>query len=170
MKYSKLFLLMLSLTSSAATAGVFAVLSTGQITVDTPAASTQPIVADFRLGYEYSQHQLELVLMSGMNDDTLNQLTVDIPSIISIFYRYMPYPDDRLKVHLILGASQIDVDSTFTGVPDSTDSFEGVSVGIGFEEAFKFDPDLKLKLDWVQLYNGDQININALSLGLRYEF
>jgi len=37
------------------------------------------------------------------------------------------YPKDSLKVHLILGASKIEVESSFPGVADSLDRFEGVS-------------------------------------------
>jgi len=157
-------------SSSVANAGAFFAIAPAIITIDTDNGSTRPLVADFRLAYEIEKHQLELAVMSSINEDKLNQLTVDIPSITSIFYRYSPYYKDRLKIHLILGASQIDVDSSYPNTANTTDSFEGVSFGIGVEEAFVSIPDLKIKLDWIQLYRGDQLNINALSLGLRYEF
>lgn len=168
--YFKSLLFLVAFSSSAATAGSFIELSAGLIKIDTPAASTQPSVADFRLGYEISQHQLELAFMSSIKEDKLNQLTTDVPSVVSILYRYIVYPRDRLKIHYILGASQVKVESSITGITESSDRFDGVSFGLGLEEAFSFNRNLKFKFDWIQLYRGDQINITVKSLGLRYEF
>jgi len=168
--YFSNLLLLTIFSSTIANAGVFFAIAPAMITVDTDNGSTRPLVADIRLAYEIEKHQIELAVMSSVKEDKLNQLTVDIPSITSVFYRYSPYFKDRLKIHVILGVSQIDVDSIYPNTADSTDSFEGVSFGVGVEEAFISIPELKLKLDWIQLYRGDQLNINALSLGLRYEF
>jgi len=156
--------------SSITSAGVFIELSPSLIKIDAPDESTRPMLADFRLGYAIPEHLFELAIMTSMKDDNINQLIVDVPSVRSVFYRYSPYPKDRLKFHLILGASQIDVESSFPGATDSADSFDGISYGFGFEEAFKSIQELKLKFDWIQLYRGDKININVMSLGFRYEF
>lgn len=171
MKFLKYFLALSVMSTSSAIAGAYIELSPSHVTIDTPAASTNPLLADFRLGYALaSGHQLEFATMSSIKDDQLNQLTVDIPSVKSIFYRYSAYTKSSLKLHLILGASQLDVDSSFPGFPDTTDRFDGVSYGIGLAEAFQSIPALKLKFDWIRLYQGDELNINTMSLGLRYEF
>jgi hypothetical protein len=164
-------LLLLSLfSSSQASAEIFMAISPALIKIDAPTGSTRPVLIDYRLGYATPEHLFELAIMSSIKEDNLNQLTVDVPSVLSVFYRYSAYPKDRLKVHLILGASQIEVESTYPGVTDNQDSFDGVSFGLGFEEGFKTIPDLKVKFDWIQLYRGDQLNINLMSLGLRYDF
>jgi len=173
MKKRLLFLSALFLTLSASfrvNAGVYIELSPSLLEIDTPSASTHPVMADLRLGYASLHHQLEIASMSGIRDDTLNQLVVESPSIKSVFYRYLPYPKDNVKVHLILGASQVDIEASYPGVTNSSDSFDSVSFGIGFEESFQSIPQLKMKFDWIRLYHGDQLNINATSLGLRYEF
>ena len=156
--------------SSTAGAGIFIALAPSLTKIDTPSASTRPVLTDFRLGYEIQNHQLELAVMSSAKEDQLNQLTVDIPSVKSVFYRYITNPKSDIKFHLILGASQIEVESSYPTFPDSTDNFDGFSYGIGLEESFHSIPNLKMKFDWISLYNGDQINISAASLGLRYEF
>ena len=156
--------------SSTVGAGVFIALAPSWAKIDTPSASTHPLLIDFRLGYEIPDHQFELAIMTSSEDDQLNQLTVDIPSVQSIFYRYAPESKSDVKFHLILGASQIEVDSSYPGMPDSTDHFDGFSYGIGMEEASRSIPNLKIKLDWISLYDGDQIKISTTSLGLRYEF
>jgi len=156
--------------SSIAGAGIYIALAPSWSKIDTPSASTHPSLADFRLGYEIPNHQLELAIMTSTKDDQLNQLTVDIPSVKSIFYRYVPNPKSDVKFHLILGASQIEVDSSYPSIADSTDKFDGFSYGLGLEEAFRSIPNLKMKFDWISLYDGDQITINTISLGLRYEF
>ena len=156
--------------SSNVGAGIFISLAPGLINVDTTSASTSPFVSDFRLGYAMSNHQLELVMMNSAKEAQLNQLTVDVPTVKSVFYRYSPRVKSSIKVHLILGSSQIAVESSYPGVADSTDHFDGISYGIGLEESFRSISNLKIKFDWISLYNGEQLNINAISLGLRYEF
>ncbi|MDH5612098.1 MAG: porin family protein [Gammaproteobacteria bacterium] len=156
--------------SSSAGAGIYIALAPTLSKIKAPAASTHPLLTDFRLGYEIPQHQLELAIMTSSKDDQLNQLTVDIPSVKSVFYRYSPYSKSSIKTYLILGTSQIEVESSYPGVPDSSDQFDGFSYGIGLEEAFHSIPNFKMKFDWISLYNGDQITINTTSLGLRYEF
>jgi len=151
-------------------AGSYIELSPSLLKIDTPSASTSPVLANFRLGYAVSKHQIEIALMSGIRDDTLNQLTVEAPSVKSVFYHYILTPQDSLKIQVILGASQVDIEASYPGVANSSDRFESASYGIGLEESFKSIPQLKMKFDWIRLYDGDQLNINATSLGLRYEF
>ena len=156
--------------SSGAGAGAYIALAPSLTKIKTPSASTRPSLADFRLGYDIPNHQLELAIMTSTKDDQLNQLAIDIPSVTSVFYRYLPDSKSDVKFHLILGASQIDVDSSYPDIPDSTDQFDGFSYGFGMEEAFRSIPNLKMKFDWISLYDGDQISISTISLGLRYEF
>lgn len=163
-----IFALMISPT---AFGEVYVGLAPGQIEIDTSKAkSTRPLVVDFRLGYETPGQQLEMALMLDLNDDRLNQLTVEVPLVVSFFYRYLPEVDSSIKVHFILGASHIEVESSYPGIADSTDKFDGVSFGFGFEESFESIPQLKVSFDWIRLYHGDRLNINAATLGLRYEF
>ena len=159
------------LVSPAAFGEVYMEVAPSQVEIDTSKAkSTRPLLADFRLGYETGGRQLELALMLGLNDDRLNQLTVDVPFVFSVYYRYLPEVDSSIKLHFILGASHIEVESSYPGVANSTDKFDGVSFGFGFEEHFDFNPQFKMSFDWIRLYHGDRLNINAASLGLHYEF
>ncbi len=163
-------LLILVMASPTLHAQYYLELSPALMNVDTTEGTTKPWLVDIRLGYSKPQYQLELAVMSGVADDSLNQLTVNVPSVTSLFYHYLPPINGSLKLHLILGASQVKVDSTYPGIADLSDSFYGMSYGIGMEESFKSLPQLKLSLDWIQLYRGDQININTTSLGIHYEF
>jgi len=155
---------------AAANTGLYVSLAPAMVEVDTDNASTRPGLIDFRLGYEFDVHQLELSIMSSLYDDNLNQLVVDIPSVNSVFYRYLPYKDTSVKIHLILGVSQVEVESSYPNEPLSTETFDGASFGVGFEEAFTAAPQLKLKLDFIRLYNGNNLNINLFSLGVSYAF
>lgn len=144
--------------------------STDYSTIDTPAASTHPLLADFRYGYTLPGQQIELALMTSLKDDELNQLSVDIPLVASVFYRYIPDITSSIKVHLIVGASYVEVDSSYPGLADSSDSFDGLSYGLGFVEAFQSIPQLRLTLDWIQLYDGSEVDIDTFGLGVRYDF
>ena len=169
MYYFRLFLFLLITHSSATHAGAFVSLAANQISVDASVASSKMLGADFRLGYALDAHQLELAVMGSVKEDEINQLTIETPSVTSLLYRYAPYQESRLKVHLILGVSQVDVETTINAVT-TTDSFDGVSYGLGLEEAFISVPNLSFKLDWLRLYRGDQVEVDVLSLGLSYEF
>lgn len=164
------FLINIYVPGVTANTGLYISLAPAMVDIDTDIASTRPTLIDFRLGYELDAHRLELSIMSSLSDDSLNQLVVDVPSVNSVFYRYLPYKDTSVKINLILGVSQIEVESSYPNVPLSTDTFDGVSFGVGFEESFKSIPQLKLKLDVIRLYNGDNLNINFLSLGVSYAF
>jgi len=155
LKYLNLLFLLTLLVSTQTFAESYFSLGVGQIKVDTDGGATKPFVADFRIGYEFDVHQFEVAIMSSVKDDSLNSLTVDVGSI---------------KTHLILGYSQVDVDSTFPSAPDASEQFTGGSYGIGFEESFNSIRNLKIKVELMQLYRGDQLNINLFSLGLRYVF
>lgn len=151
-------------------AGNYLELSTGLIFVDTPADTARPVLGDFRVGYASSEHQIELALMTAVEDDNVNQLAVDVPSIVSVLYHYIPETLSSIKLHFILGASRAVIDSSLPGIASSGDEFYGVSYGIGFAEHFKSNPRLKLSLDLMQLYRGDELDIYVTSVGVHYDF
>ncbi len=164
------YLLVMILMNSPLQADRYIELSAAKANVNTPAANTYPLLADIRLGYRQPGYQLELAFMTSLNDDRLNQLTVDIPSVFSAYYHYLPFPDSSLKLHLIVGGSLVNIESSYPGLETAKDDFYGVSYGIGFEESFKSIPRLKLTVDWIKLYHGEQLEIDAASLGVHYEF
>ncbi|MCP4490170.1 MAG: hypothetical protein GY820_23065 [Gammaproteobacteria bacterium] len=139
--------------------------------IDTPAASTRPWLLDFRLGYfESMQHQFELALMTGVKDDNQNQLRVDVPSVFSLFYHYTPYPDSGINFQMITGVSRVDIESSYPGIADTTDSFDGVSYGIGLTEDFISIPQLTMSVNLIRLYSGDDLNLTITNIGMKYEF
>ncbi len=155
---------------SIAEAGTYIGLATTLIKIKADTGSTSPLMADVRLGYALNAHKFELAVMSSISDDSLNQLVTDIPIATSLLYRFTVNPRHSTKIDLILGYSQIDIKSSYIQVPEFTESFKGVSFGVGFEEALKSIPQLKFKLDFMRMYRGDRLNIDAYTLGFRYEF
>jgi len=151
-------------------AGSYIALAPAQIKIKTDPGSTKPTMTDFRLGYEVDEHKFELALMSSFDEDNLNELVTDIPSVTSIFYRYNPDPRSSVKIEFILGYSQVEIESTYPNVPTSSETFEGVSYGIGIEEALQSIPQLKFKIDFIQMYKGDDLELRLFSVGFRYEF
>jgi Outer membrane protein beta-barrel domain len=165
------YLLLLTFFGSpSAFADAYAGLATTLIKIKTDTGATSPIMADARLGYALDVHKLELAVMSSVRDDNLNQLVTDIPIVTSLFYRYTTNPRSKTHFELILGYSQIDIKYSYIQVPEFTETFRGVSFGFGFEEALKSIPQLKFKIDFVQLYRGDQLNINSFTAGFNYAF
>lgn len=170
-RYILLFsLLISSLITPCANADIYLAFAPAQIPIKTSTGSTKPLVADLRLGYEYDIHKFELAIMSSLKDDNLNELVTDISSATSLLYRYDLNAGSSLSIDFILGYSQINIESSYVQVEPFSETFEGISYGIGFEEAFKSIPKLKLKMDFIQLYRGNELKINTFSLGLRYVF
>ncbi len=166
----KLLFLALAFCCQSAQADSYFELSPALMMVDTKYDSTQPTLADFRLGYTGQYHQIELALMTSIQDGELNQLKVEAPLVASVLYHYIPRFNSSVKLHLIVGASQVNIKSTYPGTAGTDDDFSGLSFGLGLEESFKSIPQLSLSLDWIQLYHGKDLNINATSLGFHYEF
>jgi len=151
-------------------AGAYMGLATSLMDIRTDTGSTSPIMADISLGYAMDAHKIELVVMSSIKDDNLNQLITDIPIASSLLYRFTATPRNSLHLDLILGYSQVDIEASYVNVPGFTESYQGVSFGFGLEESLKSIPALKFKIDFIQLYRGDQLTINSYNVGFRYEF
>jgi hypothetical protein len=166
----KHLLLLTAFCSPIGYAGAYMGLATSLINIRTDTGSTSPLTADISLGYAMDAHKLELVVMSSIKDDNLNQLVTDVPIASSLLYRFTVNPKKSLHLDLILGYSQVDIEASYVGVPGFTESFRGVSFGAGLEEALKSIPQLKFKMDFIQLYRGDQLTINSYNVGFRYEF
>ena len=150
--------------------GTYMGLAMSPIYIKTDTGSTNPLMANISLGYAKDAHKFELAVMSSIKDDNLNQLTTDIPIASSLLYRYDVKLKNTLHLNLILGYSQVDIESSYVNVPGFTETFRGVSFGAGLEEALKSIPQLKFKIDFIQLYRGDQLSINSYNVGFRYEF
>jgi hypothetical protein len=164
-------LLILSLSApSFARAGSYAEFSVGQVIINSPTAISRPLIADVRIGYAQTDHQFELAFMTSVEDDNINQLVVQVPSVLSVLYHYIPNTHSSLKFHYIVGASRVSVDSTIPGVAASSDDFSGLSYGFGFEESFESIPRLKISIDLMQLYRGKQLDIYSTHWGVHYEF
>ena len=166
----KYLMLIAVFCSPVVNAGTYMGLATSWLNIRTDSGSTSPMAAEINLGYSMDAHKLELAVMSGVKDDNLNQLVTDIPFAGSLLYRYSVKLKDTLHLDLILGYSKVDVETSYVNVPGFTESFQGVSFGIGFEEALKSIPQLKFKIDLKQLYRGDQLTINSINAGFRYAF
>lgn len=151
-------------------ADVYMGLATSLVEIRTDTGSTRPLTADISLGYAMGAHKFELVVMPGIKDDNLNQLTTDIPVASSLLYRFTANPGNSLHLDLILGYSMVDIEASYVDVPGFSETYHGVSYGVGLEEALKSIPQLKFRMDFIQLYRGDQLKINSYNVGFRYEF
>lgn len=156
--------------SSVVEAGAYVGAGASLVRIKTDTGSTGPVLAGVTLGYAKDVHKLELAVMSSVKDDSLNQLVTDIPQASSLLYRYTMNPSNSLHLDLIVGYSQVEVESSYVLVPTFTETFRSGSFGIGLEEALKSIPRLKFKLDFIRLYHGDNLKINSFNAGFRYEF
>lgn len=166
----KYFLFLVVFNASISYAETYLESSLSMMFIDTPAKNIKPILTDFRYGYAISGHQFEAAIMTGFADDDVKQLSVEVPYAVSLFYHYLPNMDTDTRLHLIAGASFVTIESSFPGIADEKDDFYGASFGIGFEESFKSHPRLSLSFDYLRLYHGEDIDIDAASIGAHYVF
>ncbi|MCP3689575.1 MAG: hypothetical protein GY784_14300 [Gammaproteobacteria bacterium] len=171
LRFSTLIVFLVLAYPPAIQAGKYIEIAPAYLTIDTPAASTQPLLLDFRLGYfESMKHLFELALMTGIKDGNQNQLKVEVPLAFSLFYHYTPYLGSGINVQMIAGVSRVDIKSSYPGISDTTDNFDGVSYGIGFTEDFESIPQLTMSVNWIRLYSGDDLNLTITNIGVKYEF
>lgn len=164
-------LLFTALAHSDTLSHTYASVGAGLIYVDTPSGRASPPLAGLRLGRAIDlQHHFELALMRSVREDEVNQLDVEVPSVVSLLWRYTPEQESTLKVQGILGVSDVEVDADYAGLASSSEHYTGVSYGVGFEEYFKSVPGLRVSADLVQFYRGDELDIYSVSLGLAYDF
>jgi len=166
----KTFFLLLFFLSPAVNAATYIAFAPAQLKIKTSSGSTKPSVSDFRFGYQTGVHKFELAYMTSINDDNLNELVTDIPSVTSLFYRYDGNPAGDVKLEIILGYSQVEIDTTYVNEPAFNEKIEGFSYGVGLEEALQSIPQLKFRVDFIQMYKGDNLELKLFSVGLRYEF
>ncbi len=166
----KLLLLLIALVSFNVNSAPYIALAPAEIKIKTPTGSTKPRVTDVRLGYAVDSHKFELAYMSSSKEDNLSELVTDIPLVTSLLYRYTPDPRSSIKIEFILGYSQVEIESTYVNVPTSSETFEGFSYGVGIEEALQSIPQLKFKIDIIQMYKGENLDLRLFSIGFRYEF
>ncbi len=171
LRFSPLVVFLVLLYPPVTQAGKYIEVAPTYLVIETPAASTHPWLLDFRLGYyESVKHKFEVAVMTGIKDDNHNQLKVDVPAALSFFYHFTPYPDSGINFQMITGVSRVDIESSYPGIADTTDSFDGVSYGIGFTEDFESIPQLTMSVNWIRLYSGDDLNLTILNIGVKYEF
>lgn len=158
------------LVTQQAVAGLYISAAPAKVTVRTGAGKITPTVTDLRLGFAYGVHSLEVGAITSNKGDSLNQLDLEIPEASTVSYRYQMNPTGDVHVDVMLGFTQIDIESTYPTVTSSTETFEGASFGLGFEESISSFKPLRIRFEYNQLYRGDDLRVNQISLGLRYVF
>lgn len=165
-----LLALALSLCAPVASAGLYLGVAPTQFSIKASGGRTAPLAAGLSVGYEIDEHRIELGAMTGSKDDTLNQLSVEVVQVASLLYRYNSAPTNDFNIDIILGYSQVEIESDYPSVATVTDSLDGFSYGLGFEESFDNMRQLKLRAEYLQLYRSEDLTINTFTLGLRYVF
>lgn len=141
-----------------------------RLTVKAAANKTRPTAVSLTIGYALSEHRFELIGNVSSSEDRLNQLRIDVPAYLSLAYRYLVNPESDVQFDVMLGASTIDIESEYPSIPTATESFEGLSYGFGIEEAIRSLPELKVRFEYTRLYDGETLDVESLSLGVRYVF
>jgi len=150
---------------------VYMNIAGAQTIIDTDAGKAKPFIGEMKLGYEFTPNfAIEVQYGAGTDKDKLDSQEYEVNSLGAAFLRFSSsgsFSDVRL--YLLLGYSQIDMQVTTGGVAVS-DTYEGFSYGVGAEEFLKSVPNLAFVAEYVRYYDRDELNIDAITLGVRYKF
>lgn len=162
--------LALCLHAPAAHAGLYLGVSPTQLAVKSSDGEVTPLMGDFQIGYQMGAHKLELRSLKSSKDDTLNELTVDVPTANSVLYRYSSDPEDSFNFDITLSYSQIEIESTYQALAPVTEEYNGTGFGFGMEESLQSHKQLRLRFEYMRLYKSNSLSVDALALGVRYVF
>lgn len=129
----------------------------------------KPLASKIRLGYQFSTYAFELHYGQGTSSDDVNQLNVTVDQQAALYFRVNYYINPQARMYLLLGAAQTDINVSGP-LGTGPDQYGDFSYAFGIEDYFPGVKSMQLLLEYAQLYNDKDLKIDALSLGLRYNF
>lgn len=147
-------------------------LGTGYSMIEADTASFNIPTLEARFGY-YLQPQLgiELHALSGLGDDTTNDLSVELTSSVNLLARFETPERDGGKLFLLGGYGQtsLDIDRSGTGNPGKQ-NFKNGNFGAGVEFALGTERRWYVNAKWHRYYADGGVSIDVAGINLRMAF
>jgi len=111
----------------------------------------------------------EVLFAKGYKEDSINELTVDLKSRNSYFFRWGSDYHRPIRAYLSMGQSNTNISYTRKG-NTSEDQLSDFSWGVGAEERIRMWPGSFLNFEYTRHYSNFDQTYTSISMGLRYEF
>ena len=129
-----------------------------------------------RIGSQINENfSAEFRVGIGVADDSVDftggEATLEIDKFFGGYVRGTLPLNEVIKPYVILGYTDIEVElevDTIVGSGSDSDSDGDLSYGAGLD--FHVDPNLILNLEYMNMYDDDDVEITALSFGIAAKF
>ncbi|TAL17083.1 porin family protein [bacterium] len=114
---------------------------------------------------------LEARLGFGIVDDSIDVGGTDVDIINDINYGIYArgvYTVDNFMPYILLGFTSAEVTADAGAFGEDSETNSSLSFGLGLD--YKFMDNLAANLEYAQLVNGDDFDLSAISLGVKYLF
>ena len=139
--------------------------------VDVGGTELNPSSVSLKLGMPVTQNvAVEVVYASGIEDDKVNALTLEVTEILAAYLRFHSTMYGRgTHIYLLAGQANTTITTKFSGVEDE-EGFKDFSWAIGAEEESKAIKNFFYTFEYNRYYDDDNLNITGISLGVKYGF
>lgn len=132
-----------------------------------------PLAAEARLGlYLEPQVAIEVQLAKGISEGDAIDVHTALDYQAGLYLRLESPEVNTGKLYVLAGygITRLDIDRSQTGQPGASD-FDGVAFGLGGQiRPFTQSPNLTLYGQASRYFSEDDVSIDGLSIGVRYEF
>lgn len=139
--------------------------------IDVGGTELNPSSVSLKLGVPVTKNvAVEVVYASGIEDDKVNALTLEVNEIVGAYFRFHSTMYGRgTHVYLLAGQAYTTITTTINNVENEED-FEDFSWAIGAEEESRAIKKFYYTFEYNRYYDDDSLNVTGISLGIKYEF
>ncbi|MGD8567034.1 MAG: outer membrane beta-barrel protein [Gammaproteobacteria bacterium] len=139
--------------------------------VELSGVELNPYTTRLKLGTpRYKGFGIEASYAFSANDDTVNQLKLEVNQQTSLHVRYQgEQAFNGVTIYLLMGESWTTLKTSGpNAVPD--EEFKDLSWGIGAEDYVRNVKNMFYSVQYTRYYSDANLTISGISLGLRYNF
>ncbi|MBH0058771.1 outer membrane beta-barrel protein [Pseudoalteromonas sp. SWXJZ94C] len=168
-KILSLLLLCASFQSFADTAYIGVDYVLPEITINNE--DTEPKAAALRLGVSNNNMAFEAQYLTSLSTDNIYNIEFDIEESVALFFVMQSDVVNGFGLDASLGYAQTNI--TVAGPEETINGdfqYKGFAWGLAIHQDIPYIDNTQIRLGYQSLYNKDDIEITAISLGFTYQF
>lgn len=157
-----------------AESSVYGGISTAFTNVDILGVDFDLNTAQLQVGYSFNEHiAIEGRVGLGIGDDSVEgngqKVTLEVDTVASVFAKFIA-PVGDAEFYALAGMTHAKLEASATGLLEAgeTDSDQDFSYGIG--AAYNVNDSYALFLEYINLYDKNEVDATAITLGFNAKF